>query len=142
MSCPPARSRLEPWLACDAGYVFTPDADSKADWNRVLDAIVAEELYKPWYMHRTSHWLGVDVHDSGDYCRGGMPRPLAPNYVLTIAPALYIAAGDDTAAPELRGTGVRIEDDVLVTAKGPEVLSAACPKSVSELESLIGSATN
>lgn len=112
------------------------------DKEHSLDAILAEELYKPWYMHRTSHWLGVDVHDSGDYCRGGTPRPLAPNYVLTVEPALYVPAGDDTAAPELRGIGVRIEDDVLVTPGGPEVLSAACPKSVSELESLIGSAAS
>ena len=110
------------------------------DAEHSIDAIVEEELYKPWYMHRTSHWLGVDVHDAGDYCREGEPRPLAPNYVLTIEPALYIAADDERAAPELRGLGVRIEDDVCVTDGAPEVLSAACPKSVAELETVIGSA--
>ena len=113
---------------------------SLIDAEHSVDAILEGELYKPWYMHRTSHWLGVDVHDAGDYCRDGSPRPLAPNYVLTIEPALYVAADDEKAPEELRGIGVRIEDDVRVTQGAPEVLSAACPKTVAELESVIGSA--
>jgi Xaa-Pro aminopeptidase len=112
------------------------------DKGESLDAIIEQELYKPWYMHRTSHWLGVDVHDAGDYCREGTPRPLAPNYVLTIEPALYIPADDEVAAPELRGIGIRVEDDVRVTDDLPEVLSATCPKTVEELEAIIGSAAS
>jgi Xaa-Pro aminopeptidase len=98
-----------------------------------------EGLYKRFYMHRTSHWLGVDVHDAGRYTIDGKPRPLAPGHVLTVEPGLYIA-GDDMEVPErFRGLGVRIEDDVLVTADGPEVLSAEAPKLITELEAIIGS---
>ncbi|PRP99038.1 aminopeptidase P N-terminal domain-containing protein [Enhygromyxa salina] len=98
-----------------------------------------EGLYKRFYMHRTSHWLGVDVHDAGRYTLGGKPRALAPNHVLTVEPALYIA-GDQRDAPErFRGLGVRIEDDVLVRAEGPEILSAAAPKQIDDLEAIIGS---
>ena len=71
--------------------------------------------YKPFYMHRTSHWLGMDVHDVGFYSENGAARPLVPGMVLTIEPGLYVA--EDAAAPaEFRGFGVRIEDDILVTA--------------------------
>lgn len=96
-----------------------------------------EGLYKRFYMHRTSHWLGVDVHDAGRYTLGGQPRCLEPGHVLTVEPGLYIAADQDV--PErFRGLGVRIEDDVLVRAEGPEVLSAGAPKAIDELEAIIG----
>ena len=85
-------------------------------------------------MHGTSHWLGLDVHDVGAYSRDGKPRPLAPGMVITVEPGLYIALDDTTAPAELRGIGVRIEDDVVITTDGPEVLTAACPKEVEELE--------
>jgi Xaa-Pro aminopeptidase len=98
-----------------------------------------EKLYRKFYMHRTSHWLGVDVHDAGRYTLGGSPRPLAPGQVLTIEPALYIAADTDDVPEGFRGIGVRIEDDVLIGSAGPEVLTAAVPKSIAELESIIGS---
>jgi Xaa-Pro aminopeptidase len=90
--------------------------------------------YKRYYMHGTSHWLGLDVHDAGVYMVGGKSRPLEPGMVITIEPGLYIKHNDENAPHELRGIGVRIEDDVLVTADGCEVLTAACPKSIEDVE--------
>ncbi len=101
-----------------------------------LDAVLEKETYKRFYMHRTGHWLGLDVHDAGDYRRGGEWRPLAPGMALTVEPGLYIRAADDV--PErLRNIGVRIEDDVLVTAQGCEVLTAEAPKLVDDIEALM-----
>jgi Xaa-Pro aminopeptidase len=95
---------------------------------------IADLSYKKYFMHGTSHWLGLDVHDVGAYTRGGTARPLEPGMVITVEPGLYVAA-DATDAPErLRGIGVRIEDDVLVTDTGHEVLTTAAPKSVAEIE--------
>jgi len=99
-----------------------------------LEDRIADESYKRYYMHGTSHWLGLDVHDVGTYGRDGQARPLAPGMVLTVEPGLYIAAGDTQAPSDLRGIGVRIEDDVLVTPDGPEVLTAGVPKTVDEIE--------
>jgi Xaa-Pro aminopeptidase len=87
-------------------------------------------------MHRTSHWLGRDVHDVGSYARDGKPRPLEPGMVLTVEPGLYVPASGDDVPEAFRGIGIRIEDDVLVTADGREVLSAAAPKHVAEVEAL------
>jgi len=100
-----------------------------------LDEVLEKETYKRFYMHRTGHWLGLDVHDAGDYKRAGKWRTLAPGMVLTVEPGLYVRAADDV--PErLRGIGVRIEDDVLVTEKGCEVITAATPKSIADIEAL------
>lgn len=88
------------------------------------------------YMHRTSHWLGMDVHDVGLYRVGGESRTLEPGMVLTVEPGLYVAARDDRAPERFRGVGIRIEDDVLVTADGHEVMTVAVPKTVAEIESL------
>lgn len=100
-----------------------------------LDEVLEKETYKRFYMHRTGHWLGLDVHDAGDYKRAGKWRTLAPGMVLTVEPGLYIRAADDV--PErLRGIGVRIEDDVLVTEKGCEIITAATPKSIADIEAL------
>ena len=98
--------------------------------------LVSENAHRPYYMHRTSHWLGMDVHDVGFYSVEGTARPLVPGMVLTIEPGLYIAP-DAAAPPELRGIGVRIEDDILVTETGFENLTAATPKSVAEIEALV-----
>jgi Xaa-Pro aminopeptidase len=98
--------------------------------------LVAENAHRPYYMHRTSHWLGMDVHDVGFYSVEGAARPLAPGMVLTIEPGLYIAP-DAEVPPELRGIGVRIEDDILVTETGYENLTVATPKSVADLEALV-----
>lgn len=97
-----------------------------------------DKLYRKFYMHRTSHWLGVDVHDAGRYTLGGTPRSLAPGHVLTIEPGLYIAADLDDVPDGFRGIGIRIEDDVLIGPEGPEVLTAAVPKSIADLEAIIG----
>ncbi len=102
------------------------------------EACLEDESYKRYYMHKTSHWIGMDVHDVGAYYKCGSSRPLEPGMVLTVEPGLYIAP-DDTQAPEaLRGIGIRIEDDVLVTDGAPDVLSADAPKTVAALEAIIG----
>lgn len=101
-----------------------------------VDQNIEEEHYKKYFMHRTSHWLGIDVHDAGRYKHNGDWRALEPGMVLTIEPGIYIAPDDEHEA--FRNIGVRIEDDVLITAEGPVVLSASCPKTVRELESVVG----
>ena len=92
--------------------------------------------YKKFYMHRTSHWLGMDVHDVGRYHVAGAPRPFEPGFVLTVEPGLYISPQAEVD-PCFRGIGVRIEDDILVTATGYENLTAEIPKHVTEIESIL-----
>jgi Xaa-Pro aminopeptidase len=95
---------------------------------------VADRSYRKYYMHRTSHWLGMDVHDVGGYYVDGNSRALEAGMVLTVEPGLYVAA-DDASAPEaLRGVGIRIEDDILVTAEGSANLTEAIPKQAAEVE--------
>jgi Xaa-Pro aminopeptidase len=100
-----------------------------------VDDVIKDGSYKRYYMHRTSHWLGLDVHDAGSYRDGnGGPRQLEPGMVFTVEPGLYVAP-DDTAAPEkLRGLGIRIEDDILVTEAGNENLTQAIPRTVGAVE--------
>jgi Xaa-Pro aminopeptidase len=101
-----------------------------------LDTVLEKELYKRFYMHRTGHWLGLDVHDAGDYKRRGEWRALAPGNVLTVEPGLYIRGAPDV--PEaLRDIGVRIEDDVAVRESGCEVLTAEAPKRIADVEALM-----
>ena len=90
--------------------------------------VIDRGLYKPWYMHRTSHWLGMDVHDVGAYHRDGEPRPLEPGMVLTVEPGLYFSPTTPGTPDRYRGIGIRIEDDVLVTPTGSDVLSRDVPK--------------
>ncbi|HET9981956.1 MAG TPA: aminopeptidase P N-terminal domain-containing protein [Longimicrobiales bacterium] len=106
-----------------------------------VDALLADEAaYRPYFPHRTSHWLGLDVHDVGDYARGGAARRLEPGMVLTVEPGLYIA-GTAMGAPEaLRGVGIRIEDDVLVTVEGPEVLTGELPAAADAMAALVAGA--
>jgi Xaa-Pro aminopeptidase len=94
----------------------------------------APKGYRKYYMHRTSHWLGMDVHDVGDYVVDGASRPLLPGMVLTVEPGLYVAADDQAAPSALRGVGIRIEDDLLVTSAGHENLTAGIPKEIDEIE--------
>ena len=101
--------------------------------------IIEKEKYKRFYMHRTGHWLGMDVHDVGDYRIDDQPRVLEPGMVMTVEPGLYVAPGDEKAPRRLRGIGIRIEDDVLVTDSGREVLTSAVPKSIDEVEAIVGS---
>ena len=101
-----------------------------------LDEVLEKETYKRFYMHRTGHWLGLDVHDAGEYKRQGDWRALAPGMTLTVEPGLYIRAEDDV--PErLRNIGIRIEDDVLVTDAGCEVITAEAPKAIADIEALM-----
>jgi Xaa-Pro aminopeptidase len=99
---------------------------------------VESESYRKFYMHRTGHWLGLDVHDAGDYKLGGEWRPLAPGMVLTVEPGCYVRPGPGVPA-HFAGIGVRIEDDIAVTATGAEVLTSDAPKLAAEIESWVGS---
>ena len=99
-----------------------------------VDKLIETEAYKPFYMHRTSHWLGMDVHDVGGYYVGGKARPLAPGMVLTVEPGIYIGKDYEKVPAEWRGIGVRIEDDILVTDGAPENLTSSIPKTVKEVE--------
>lgn len=98
-----------------------------------VDARIEDRSFRRYFMHGTSHWLGLDVHDAGMYLRGGAARPLEPNMVITIEPGLYIPV-DEARRPDLAGIGVRIEDDLAVTRDGAEILTAACPKSLEAIE--------
>ena len=97
--------------------------------------LIKEGAFRRYYMHRTSHWLGLDVHDAGNYRAGdGGPRKLEPGMIFTVEPGLYVAPDDEQAPAELRGLGIRIEDDILVTDGGHENLTAAIPRGVREVE--------
>jgi Xaa-Pro aminopeptidase len=99
-----------------------------------IEKLIEEEKYKKFYMHKTSHWLGMDVHDAGPYKVADEWRRLEPGMVLTVEPGIYIAEDLEDVDPRYRGIGVRIEDDVLVTPDGNEVLSARVPKTIEEIE--------
>jgi len=102
--------------------------------------LISNEAYRPFFMHRTSHWLGMDVHDVGKYKIQGTWRVLEPGMVLTVEPGIYIAPGMEGIDPKYWNIGVRIEDDVLVTPNGHEVLTAKVPKHVEDVEALRGGA--
>ncbi|MGZ8216087.1 Xaa-Pro aminopeptidase [Methylomagnum sp.] len=103
-----------------------------------VSKLIKDEAYKKFYMHRTGHWLGMDVHDVGQYKLNGKWRELEPGMVLTVEPGLYIAPDCTDVDPKWRGIGVRIEDDALVTKDGCEILTAGLPKTVAEIEALMG----
>jgi Xaa-Pro aminopeptidase len=101
-----------------------------------LEHVLESESYKRFYMHRTGHWLGLDVHDAGDYKRDGEWRTLLAGMVLTVEPGCYIRPGP--GVPEAyAGIGIRIEDDALVTATGCEIITEAAPKTISDIEALM-----
>ena len=101
-----------------------------------VDGLIEGEAYKRFYMHRTGHWLGLDVHDAGEYKQAGDWRPLQPGMTLTVEPGLYIRPADDV--PEaLWHIGIRIEDDALVTEAGCELLTRGAPKAVAEIEEVM-----
>jgi len=105
-----------------------------------VDGLIEQGAYRHLYMHRTGHWLGLDVHDVGAYRLGEHPQPLEPGMVLTVEPGLYVSdrlpipEGQPSIDTRWKGIGIRIEDDVAVTAGGHEVLSAAALKSVTAME--------
>ncbi len=105
------------------------------------DDILEDESYKPFFPHQTSHWLGLDVHDVGDYATGGVSRVLESGMILTVEPGLYFPMGteDPNGVPDdYLDIGVRIEDDVLVTSEGHEVLTSSLPAGIEEIEALVG----
>lgn len=102
-----------------------------------VDRLIDKGAYRDFYMHRAGHWLGLDVHDVGDYRIGTEPRLLEPGMVMTVEPGIYIAADNRNVAKKWRGIGVRIEDDVAITADGIEVLSAAVPTAADAIEALM-----
>jgi Xaa-Pro aminopeptidase len=102
-----------------------------------LEKNIADGQYKRFYRHKTGHWLGLDVHDVGDYRIDGESRLLEPGMVFTIEPGLYVAPGDTSVAAKWRGIGIRIEDDVLVTKDGHKVLTGKLARSADEIEALM-----
>lgn len=105
--------------------------------NGELDQLIETEAYKVFFMHGTSHWLGLDVHDVGLYRQEGKARPLQPGMVFTIEPGLYIAPDQQGVDPLWQGIGIRIEDDILVTETGYEVLTSGVPKTIEGIEGLM-----
>ncbi len=105
------------------------------------EEIISSKEYKKYYPHGIGHWLGMDVHDAGPYQVQGESRPLEPGMCLTIEPGLYIPAHDTSAPEALRGIGIRIEDNILVTEGGSINMTEKCPKEVEDLESIVGSAS-
>jgi Xaa-Pro aminopeptidase len=105
-----------------------------------LEKNVREQTYRRFYMHKTGHWLGLDVHDVGDYQIDGEFRELEPGMVVTVEPGIYIAADMKGVAAKWRGIGIRIEDDVVVTRDEPEVITAAVPSDPDEIEALMAAA--
>jgi len=104
-----------------------------------LDEVLEEETYKRFYMHRTGHWLGLDVHDAGEYKdheNGGAWKQLQPGMVLTIEPGCYIRPADDVPAA-FHNIGIRIEDDALVTSEGCDIITQATPKTIADIEALM-----
>lgn len=102
-----------------------------------LDKAIESESYKEFYMHRIGHWLGMDVHDVGDYKVAGQWRLLEAGMTMTIEPGIYVSPSNDKVEERWRGIGIRIEDDVLITKEGCEVLSKDVPTSVAEIENLM-----
>ena len=105
-----------------------------------LEELISTEAYRRFYMHRAGHWLGMDVHDVGDYRVGGVWRELEPGMVMTVEPGIYIAPDEDTVPRKWRGIGIRIEDDVVVTRSGCDVISGSVPKQADEIEALMAQA--
>jgi Xaa-Pro aminopeptidase len=101
-----------------------------------VDEVMETGDYKRFYMHRTGHWLGLDVHDAGEYKQNGTWRTLQPGMTLTVEPGCYVRPGENVPQ-HFWNIGVRIEDDVVVTESGCEVLTSAAPKSVAEIEGLM-----
>lgn len=102
------------------------------------ESIIESGDYKKFYMHRTGHWLGMDVHDVGDYKRGGVWRKLEPGMMLTVEPGCYIRP-DEAVPKQFWNIGIRIEDDVLVTDNGCDIITAGVSKSIAEIEAIMAS---
>ena len=106
-----------------------------------VDGLIEQRAHQPYYMHGTSHWLGLDVHDAGQYRVDDESIALREGMVFTVEPGLYFGPLATESPSALRGIGIRIEDNVLVTASGYQNLSAAIPSQPEQIESLVGTAT-
>ncbi len=106
-----------------------------------VDAVLEGAGHKAFFPHRTSHWLGLDTHDAGPYREAGAPVRLEPGMAFTVEPGLYFAPGSSGRVPELDGVGIRIEDDVLISAQGAEVLTRDLPVALDELAPLVGASS-
>ena len=104
-----------------------------------LEKNIAGGQYRRFYRHKTGHWLGLDVHDVGDYRIDGDSRLLEPGMVFTIEPGLYVAPDDTSVAAKWRGIGIRTEDDVLVTRDGHKVLTGKLARSADDIETFMAS---
>jgi Xaa-Pro aminopeptidase len=102
-----------------------------------VDDLIAKEAYRHFYMHKTSHWLGLDTHDVGNYGPDGNHRPLESGMVFTVEPGIYVAADNEDANAEFRGIGVRIEDDIAITQDGCENLTEAIATDPEDVEALV-----
>jgi len=107
-----------------------------------LDGLIEKEAYRPYYMHGTSHWLGLDVHDVGAYVvknvdEKPVPRPLAAGMAYTIEPGLYVAPDDENAPDAYKGIGIRIEDNVVITDDGHINLTREIPKAADDIEAWV-----
>lgn len=101
--------------------------------------VISSGLYRKYYPHGIGHWLGMDVHDAGLYYKDNEPRPLEVNMCFTVEPGIYIPANDTSAPADLRGIGVRIEDNVRITSSGCENMTSSVPKEIADLEKVVGS---
>jgi Xaa-Pro aminopeptidase len=104
-----------------------------------LDEEIETKGYKRYYVHNTGHWLGLDVHDVGEYAIDGHSRELEPGMVMTVEPGLYIQPGDESVRACWRGLGIRIEDDVAITREEPRILTEGLARSVAEIEDVMAS---
>jgi len=109
------------------------------DPNISLEELIEKEKYTPFYMHKTGHWLGLDVHDVGEYKRDGEWRALEPGMTLTVEPGIYVSP-DDSIDKKWWNIGIRIEDDVLITENGNEVLTGDLLKEVDDIEQWMANA--
>ncbi len=137
-----ALAQARPGVAYEAGHNAAVDVLAEGMLSLGLlqgkhADVVADGSYKRFYPHKTGHWLGLDVHDVGDYRIEGASRLLEPGMVFTIEPGIYIPPGDTSVAPKWRGIGIRTEDDVLVTRDGHEVLTAGLARSADEIEAFM-----
>lgn len=104
-----------------------------------IDELIESKAYRKYYMHGTGHWIGMDVHDVGPTQVEGMSRPFRPGMALTVEPGIYISPNDTTVPEAFRGIGIRIEDDVCITDGEPLILTQDIPKTVDDIESMLGS---
>lgn len=102
-----------------------------------VDDLIESGAYRDFYMHRAGHWLGLDVHDAGDYKVDHQWRLLEPGMVMTVEPGLYVAPDNTRVARKWRGIGIRIEDNVAITGKGTQILTADVPKTIDDIQALM-----